>query len=280
MTSDNVGASVPAADPAPGEMLGESAQLREPFIDLDRVLTWIGIFLLGSFLVNSIASAIPLRLTDPVWINAICTILRGSASFPLVGLVFILLGAYLDGPAKEPRPITRIRRLSMWVAIGFLLMIPLQAWAGFKLIDQSVEAQKQTLEPARQALRNIYASTSPQALLSAMRTIPGAPPNLSGRFDEPYEVVRQQLIRQMEPEIRSREAQLSLSIQAIRRNGLVGLFKDGAIGLLTSIAFAAIGRSRPYRPTLLLAITRPGSLNHKVPDDVERWLDEAQRKEG
>lgn len=255
---------------APPDQLG----FGETFIDLDRFLPWAGIALIGTYVTNAVINVLPLRILDPEWINRACGILRGAASFPIEGMVLILLGAYIVRPSKEPKSIARLRRLCIWVALGFLLMIPLQTWAGLKLIDQAIETQKQLLQPAKQALSNIYAATSEGALIEAIRTIPGASPALQGRFLEPYQKVREQLIRQIEPEIRTGEAKLSQSIDAIRNNGRLGLIRDGAIAFFNAIAFAAIGRSGALRPTLLRAILRPGSTLHRVPDDVERWVDE------
>ncbi|MFM7639981.1 MAG: hypothetical protein ACKO45_00250 [Cyanobium sp.] len=147
--------------------------------------------------------------------------------------------------------VTDRRRLASWVAVGFVLLIPLQSWAGLKLIDRAIEAQKERLLPAENALRAIDAASDADQLLEAIRRIPGAPPNISGRFDEPVPKVRERLISQIEPQVRQQKGQLKEVIDTIRRDSLIALVKDGVVALLSALAFAAIGRSSPYRPALM-----------------------------
>ena len=246
------------------------------FNDLNRLLTWIGIALLGIYLVTVLAAAYPVKLTDPAWINRICGTIRGGVSFPLEAMAAILLAAYLDRPSKELRPITRLRRLCSWVALGFVLMIPLQSWAGQKLIQQAIANQQAQLQPFTQALRKLYAATSEESLLAAMRSIPGAPPDLVGRFTDPLPKVRESLIRQVEPQVREREAQFETLKADIKRDSTIAIVKDGIVAFFSALGFAAIGRSRPERPTLLMGLTQPGRLRHKIHDDVSRWVDEDQ----
>jgi hypothetical protein len=130
-------------------------------------------------------------------------------------------------------------------------MIPLQSWAGQKLTNLAVQNQQARIEPAQTALKALYAATNAEKLLNAIRIIPGAPPNIGGRFDEPVPNVRQRLISQIEPQVRQQQEQLRQVSSEIRSNGLIALVKDGLVALLSALAFAAIGRSRPYLPTLL-----------------------------
>jgi len=265
-------AAAPASGPAP-----EPEAPDTHFIDLPAVLPWIGIGLLGVYLTQVITTAVPVRLLDPAWITGVFSIIRGASSFPLEALALILLGAYLGLPAKEPRRITRLRRWCSWVALGFLLMIPLQTWASQQLIEQTVAAQSAQLQPAIQALKTIYAASNEETLLGAIRTIPGAPPNITGRLQEPYGVVRERLIREIEPQVQQREELLKGAVGETRRSGLKRQINDGLVALFSALAFAAVGRSGPYRPSLLLAVLQPGLLRHRVPKDVERWLDDERK---
>ena len=215
------------------------------------LLKWIGIALLGIYLATVLAAALPLKLLDPAWVNRVCGSLRGGVSFPLEALAFILVGSYLRGDPRELPLATTLRRLCSWVAIGFLLMIPLQSWAGQKLIGQAVEAQEARIKPGVKALKAVYAASNAEQLMGAIQMIPGAPPNIGGTFQEPVPKVRQRLISQIEPQVRQQQEQLSQLSAEIRSNGLIALVKDGLVALLSALAFAAIGRSRPYLPTLL-----------------------------
>jgi len=215
------------------------------------LLKWIGIALLGIYLASVLAAALPLKLLDPAWISRMCGNIRGGVSFPLEALAFILVGSYLRGDPRELPLATTLRRLCSWVAIGFLLMIPLQSWAGQKLIGQAVEAQEARIKPGVKALKAVYAASNAEQLMGAIQMIPGAPPNIGGTFQEQVPKVRQRLISQIEPQVRQQQEQLRQVSAEIRSSGLIALVKDGLVALLSALAFAAIGRSRPYLPTLL-----------------------------
>ena len=119
--------------------------------DLADPLKWIGLALLGTYVATVIAAALPVKLLDPTWINRICGSLRGGVSFPLEGMALIMIGAYLQRTGKEPPMVTDFRRLCSLVALGFVLMIPLQSWAGQKLTDLAVQNQQARIEPAQKA---------------------------------------------------------------------------------------------------------------------------------
>ena len=219
--------------------------------DLADPLKWIGIGLLAIYVATVVAAALPVKLMDPIWINRICGSIRGGVSFPLEAMALIMIGAYLQRMGKEPPMVTDFRRLCSWAALGFLLMIPLQSWAGQKLSDLAVQNQQARIEPAQNALKAVYAATNAEELLNAIRIIPGAPPNISGRFEEPVPKVRERLISEIEPQVRQQKEQLKLVTGEIRRDSFINLIKDGFVALFSALAFAAIGRSKPNKPTFL-----------------------------
>jgi hypothetical protein len=219
--------------------------------DLTDPLKWIGIGLLGIYVATVVAAALPVKFMDPIWINRICGSIRGGVSFPLEAMALIMIGAYLQRTGKEPPMVTDFRRLCSWAALGFLLMIPLQSWAGQKLTDLAVQNQQARIEPAQTALKAVYAASNAEELLNAIRIIPGAPPNISGRFEEPVPKVRERLISEIEPQVRRQKEQLKQVTREIRRDSIINLIKDGFVALLSALAFAAIGRSKPHMPTFL-----------------------------
>jgi len=222
--------------------------------DLADPLKWIGLALLGTYVATVVAAALPIKLLDPIWINRICGSLRGGVSFPLEGMALIMIGAYLQRTGKEPPMVTDLRRLCSLVALGFVLMIPLQSWAGQKLTDLAVQNQQARIEPGQKALKAVYAATNAEELLNAIRILPGAPPNIGGRFDEPVPKVRERLISEIEPQLLKQKEQLNQVTGEIRRDSFMNLIKDGFVALFSALAFAAIGRSKPYKPTLLQSL--------------------------
>jgi hypothetical protein len=228
--------------------------------DLAEPLKWIGIGLLGTYVATVVAVALPVKLLDPIWINRICGSIRGGVSFPLEAMALIMIGAYLQRGVKEPPMVTKLRRLCSWVALGFMLMIPLQTWAGQKLIDLAVENQQVKIQPSINSFKAVYAATNAEQLIEAIQLIPGAPPNIRGRLEEPVAKVRERLISQIEPQLLEQKQQLYQVISEIRYSSLIALAKDGIVAFFSALAFAAIGRRNMHQSTLLQKL-----LGHPLP---------------
>jgi hypothetical protein len=238
-------------------------------------LQWIGIGLLGIYGATVLAAALPIKLLDSGWINRICGSIRGGVSFPLEAMALILISNYFNG--RETPMATRLRRLCSWVALGFVLMIPLQSWAGLKLIDLAIQNQQARIQPAENALKLLYMATNGEQLLAALRAIPGAPPNISGRFEEPVAKVRDRLISEIEPQVLKQKEQLKLVTGEIRRDSFINLIKDGFVALFSALAFAAIGRSKPYKPTLLQSLFGSSRTSSAAMEEFSRMSDEYEQ---
>lgn len=218
--------------------------------DLARIFRMVGQALLAIYAVTVLASMFPLALIDPVWIERVCGSLRGGVSFPLIGSVFMLLeGAQWEREVEAMR-VTLLRRLSVWVSIGFLLMVPLQTWAGIQVVRQSLRSTVQQLTPYETGLQRIRAAGTGQELIAALASLPGAP-SLGGTLKQPLPVVREQLITQIQPQIAALRTQLQERSSQLWQEGLLRWSKDATVALFSALAFAAIGRSRPDRPTFL-----------------------------
>jgi hypothetical protein len=276
--ADFLGAGYPPQGPDDGPLQAETLSMAGNRVeDLADPLKWIGIALLGTYLVTVVAAALPVKLLDPAWINRICGSLRGGVSFPLEAMAAYMIGAYLQRGGKEPHYLSDLRWCSRLAALGFVLLIPLQSWAGLQLIATTVGAQQARLAPGEDALKAIYAATDADQLLAAIRRIPGAPPNIGGRLEEPVAKVRQRLISEIEPQVRQQKEQLKEVIGTIRRDSLIALVKDGVVALLSALAFAAIGRARPYRPTLLQKLVGAPSPSSSASDEFAKLAEEYQR---
>jgi hypothetical protein len=230
------------------------------------VLSWVAVALLGIYAVTVLAAALPVQVLQPAWIERVCGSLRGGVSFPLIALVLFVLADCNDDSPLESRQLTVIRRWACFVALGFLLMIPLQTWAGVQVLQQSNAKARAQLRPYNQSLASIRKANSEEALLRALAKIPGSPANLGGTLKEPVPQVRAQLILQLEPQVKARQNQLDALQGSLWQEGLLRWFKDGLVALFSAIGFAAIGRSAADRPTLLQVILDPRPSQRRRPD--------------
>lgn len=233
-------------------------------VDLRRILTAASIALIGIFVVTVVAQALPLQLLRPEWIQRTCASIIGGVSFPLIAMVFLLLS--VEGtndlnragpPAPEPRLITNLRILSWVVALGFVLMIPLQTWAGVKVLQAQIGAERQQLLPYQRALALIRLAETPDAVMFAISTLPGVPPDLAGAPRDPLPQVKQKLISQIEPQIKARQSQLNALNAERWQQAILTWVKQAFNAVFCAFAFGAIGRLGPTRESLVSGFLMP-----------------------
>jgi hypothetical protein len=243
-------------------------------------LYWAGFALLGIYAITVLAAAWPLRLLDPAWIERVCGSLRGGVSFPIIALVLILLGAYLDNPQSSSTYLPRLSWLSFWVALGFVLMVPLQTWASVSLLVRLGDLEQAQIGVYSRGLERIRLATTEAQLAGAISSIPGAPVITPGSLTVPLPQARQMLIQQIEPQLRLRSNQLKEEAERRWKGAMPRLFKDALVAIFSALSFAAIGRNTPDGPALLERILSPG-MNRlgTVDPHVQTLLDVEEAKE-
>ena len=116
-------------------------------LELGFVLFWVALALLGIYSVTVLAAALPIHILQPSWIERICGSLRGGVSFPLIALALLVIGDQASASADEGRLVSRLRYWACFAALGFVLMIPLQTWAGIGVVQQFAKNEKAQLRP-------------------------------------------------------------------------------------------------------------------------------------
>jgi hypothetical protein len=141
------------------------------------------------------------------------------------------------------------------VAIGYLLLIPLQTTAGVRLLRQREQQQSELLSRAQQSVAAMQRATSEAELRQAYEQIPGDKPNLGPRFTQPLEVVRDRLVDLLQPRIKQLESEFARQ-RSSRWQRFFGLLARNTLGQLSMfIGFAALGRRSPAHSTLLRSLT-------------------------
>lgn len=244
-------------------------------------LHWGGVALLGIYGVTVLAAAIPIRLLDPAWINRVCGSLRGGVSFPLIALALMLVSAWLEDPEHQRTYLPGVSRLAYLAALGFVLLIPLQAWASVSLLQQASAREKEQLKVFDRGLERIRLSLNQEQLSEAIASIPGAPRFTPGTLTVPLPEARQSLIRQIEPQLRQRAGQLRQADALRWREAWVRMVKDAFTALFAFLGFAAAGRRAPDRPTLLEALLFPELRRLGTLDaGVQAVVSDAEQHEG
>lgn len=98
-------------------------------------LSWVALVLLALYGVIVLGSVLPVRLMDPTWHLRLYNVVVNASAFPLVGLGLLHLATELNPDSRRlARRADFFARLAVPIALGFLLLIPLQ---GFLLWQNS-----------------------------------------------------------------------------------------------------------------------------------------------
>lgn len=180
---------------------------------LGPTLSAVGLGLIALFAIAAFSQVLPLRLLVSAWQLRAASVLVETGPFALIGLALLQLGARLD-PSNERLQLRwhRLGRLGVVAALGFLLLIPLQAVAAYLSRQTAVNVQRrqeQQLERNFSALRQQIGAAA--SFPDLQRRLAGLQaPDLAVQAD----VLRQPLPEQKRALLRSAD-QLE---QSLRRN--------------------------------------------------------------
>ncbi len=235
-------------------------------LDLAFILQHVGFGLIGLFLAFMLKLIWPVAVLDPVWHITLASALRTTALFPLLAALLLLLAGRLSDPERSrPNRLLWVRRGGFLAACGFLLLIPLQIRAGLLVLGAGHASEVASLSQVKQVAQEIRAAGSEAALRLALSRLPGAPPEIPGRFTKPLDQVRSVVLNQLQPQIQRADARLAALHQERLNAGLKGWITDGLAALSIAVCFAAFGSLTATSPPLLLFVLAvPGLLLEAV----------------
>jgi len=264
-------------DPAAPSDAGQEQPFAKIYVEEVAIaLSWAAILLFGLFLMGIVGSAWPVRLIDPAWIQSVSDKLLASGAIAMVGAVLLLLARLLD-PYSQPIGfrVTLLRRLSFWIAFGFLLLIPLQIYSGISLLQQFRANDTRELDAYIATTKAIESARSYDDILGAMRLLPGQAPALPASINVPLDVVKTKLSNDLNPFIkRYQNSADGMSMNRLN-DWFVQLARNVVAALLLFFSFAAIGKRFPYQPTLLERVLSGqllfafGSRRHQAPPEMD-----------
>ena len=167
---------------------------------LAGVLEALSLGLLGIFLAAVVVGAWPPKILDPQWQLGFTANLINNGSLALLGALLTPLAlAFHPGSNRLRARRNAFRQWALAAAIGFLLLIPLQGFAGWKLyrtVTSNVEQQSgqsaRKLADIRQA---IATATSPQEIQTRLQQLAGNNAVLSpSQLRTPINQLRQELL--------------------------------------------------------------------------------------
>lgn len=212
------------------------------FSDGSRYTHWVGLALLGTFLVGLI-NALPLRITDQAWQLNLISILLNGGGMALVGALLIRIARLFDFSERQVQKRAElVRSLATWVAIGWLLLIPLQLFLGVRLINSQAGGelgQIQAFENISRAVRN---ANTEEELRTAMAKIPNQPP--LPRLTVPLEVAKANLLAQFQKTINTAKNRQDEGSSSRWQNWMKEAFRNSLQCVMLSLGFLALGKNR------------------------------------
>jgi hypothetical protein len=167
---------------------------------LAGVLEALSLALLGIFLATVVVGAWQPKILDPQWQLGFSADLINNASLALVGALLTPLAlAFHPGSDRLRARRNAFRQWALAAAIGFLLLIPLQATAGWRLYRTiSSNAEQQSSQSARKLaeLRQAIATaTSTQEIQTKLQQLVGNNAVLTPtQLRTPIDQLRQELL--------------------------------------------------------------------------------------
>ena len=167
---------------------------------LASVLEALSLALLGLFVAAVVVSAWPAKILDPQWQLGLTADLINNGSLALVGALLTPLAlAFQPGSHRLRARRDTFRRWALAASIGFLLLIPLQATAGWNLYRMvNTKAERQSSEAARKVaeLRQAIATaTSIQEIQARLKQVAGNHAGLTPtQLGTPIDQLRQELL--------------------------------------------------------------------------------------
>jgi hypothetical protein len=211
--------------------------------DVAYALRWASIALIGIFIASVISVILPIQFFKPEWQDKLISSIRGGASFPLEGVLFMMLASMLSpddqGITKQLR---RVRKFAVAMSLIFLVMAPPQLYTGLKVIGGRTTNEFESLAVLKRGASAIDRSVSEAGFRAALGSIPGAPPLPATTLTEPIPSLKANVLQQINPQIKRLET--LIEEQRRKRTELfIGFsIRDVLICLLYALAFGAMAK--------------------------------------
>ena len=223
------------------------------------ILSNLATGLFALYLIFVISDILPIRLLDPLWMITLASSLCNTSSIALSGLGLVHLASALN-PSSLPLHSRRIfcSRLAAWVALGFLMLLPLIGyanWRGIRNIELTNKANINAINAKANQLKDqiIQASTQ-RDLQERMAKFQGpALPN------ESLTMPLEQLKRQSLAVVQSSAKAFQMKTLGPFTEQYMPIYKQSlraaAISLIVALCFAAGAWNPRTNTTALNSIT-------------------------
>ena len=223
-----------------------------------RYTFWVGAVLLGSFLAGLINAAPP-RLADPAWQLNLIGLLLGSGGMALIGSLLICLARVFDQSDRQiQNRALLVRKLATWVALGWLLLIPLQLFLGVRFINIQGSSELEQIQGIERVAKAVRDANSEFELRKAMALLPNQPP--LPPLTVPLPVAKANILAQFQKSINTAKNNQDLGSSNRLQIWLKEAFRNSIQSFLLAWGFLTIGKNRFVET---IQIGKPSSLRSR-----------------
>ncbi|MDM7954172.1 MAG: hypothetical protein QUV07_13290 [Cyanobium sp. CZS 25K] len=196
-------------------------------------------------------SSLPVRLLDPAWQLQLAAAFTSAGFFLLIGTLLVCTAdAFPVASETLNKQVKVLRKLCTWLAILYLVLIPVQLYAGVRVLQQKSSEDGRPLAQWQKLKRQIEATTNEQELRTLLGNLK-QPITLPVKLDAPFATVRQAIVDQAD----SRFNALAYEVEQARSKRVQGFIGEATNNCLRSLlfaaGFAAFARPKPGALSLL-----------------------------
>lgn len=216
-----------------------------------RAFYAIGLINIGLGLLALVFGSLPVSLLDPAWQLWVSTAFTSAGFFLLLGTLLVCTADAFPA-ASEPlnRRVRLLRKLCTWMAILYLVLVPIQLYAGVRVLQQKSREDGLPLALWEKPKLQIKATANEQELRILLAKLP-EPIILPATLDRPFVAFKNGIIEQSD----SRFKALANQAEQDRSKRLQGFIVEAANNCLRSLlfaaGFAAFSQAKAGDPTLL-----------------------------
>jgi hypothetical protein len=204
-------------------------------------LSALAISMFGVFAVTAVASALPLQVLSPDWQLRLSTSLIDNGPIAALGLVAAWLAPLLaSAPVRYQTRLASVRQWAIAAALGYLLLIPLQAsaaWRGLSQVLSSERQEQKVVTDQLSVLREVVRNAPSTAALQEQWGERQGPRLNAADLAQPLPQLRGQLLAQLQ----ALENRWQASAQARAQQNKVWGVVQNTLRLCCSALFLALG---------------------------------------
>jgi len=151
-----------------------------------------------AFLVTVVSPSIPVRLLRSDWQYGFADTIRTGTPLAILSVAFLLLALSLNFQTVTSGLYFKlVRRICGWIAIGYFLLIPLQAVAGYFELQRLDFKERSELLAASDVLNRVAQADTPERLKAVIASVPALAQQLAAQPNalEDFNQARANLLR-------------------------------------------------------------------------------------